>query len=119
MTEKELDSFTEQEVSWLRYYGLESSRDAELFNDALFYDRMASIGYCKRVIALWRRCPQVYITSDIPVMEAAVEDLKAVSGPRDHENNVYTPLEYVFVKNHGRHEEFRITLKSKWKAKTY
>ena len=117
MTDKELDSYAEQEVSWLRYYGLDTSRNEDPFNDALFYDRMKSIGYCKRVVPLHMRCPQVYITSDTSVLDSAIEDIKAVSGPRNHEKNIYTPLEYVFAKSYGRHEEFRTTLKSEWKPK--
>jgi len=114
MTLEELNKYAEQETSWLRYYGngKPEERIAEKYEDAKFYDRIVSIGYTKRVIPLANRCAAYYITADKPVLECEPEELKGVSGPRNHEENVYTALEYVFAKNVGNHEIFRETLHS-------
>jgi hypothetical protein len=122
MTNEELNKHADQETSWLKYYGSsqenesgdpnKTTRKSDPYNDANFYDRITSIGYTKRVIPLPARCPAGYITSKKPVLESTVEELEYVSGPRNHENNVYTPLEYVFSKNIGEHEKFRELLRS-------
>ena len=79
MTEKELYRTAEQEADWLFYYGTIEKRAAEKFDDANFYDRMTSIGYSKVNISLDRRCPVEYITADIPVLEASIEQLKTTT----------------------------------------
>jgi hypothetical protein len=38
------------------------------------------------------------ITSDKPVLESDVEDLREEYSLRDHNNNVYTALEYLIAK---------------------
>lgn len=111
MTEKEFDRFTEKETDWLRYYGLRESRLADSFDDEKFYDRLESIGYTKRVIPLTMRCPSAFITSDKPVLESEISDLKISTFPRNHEQNIYTPLEYMFAKKIGRYQEFINKLK--------
>lgn len=114
MTLEELNKYAEQETSWLRYYGngKPEERIAEKYDDAKFYDRIVSIGYTKRVIPLANRCAACYVTADKPVLECEIEELKSVSGPRNHSENVYTALEYVFTKNIGNYEAFRETLHS-------
>lgn len=89
------------EADWLRYYGHSDTRLSEKFEDEKFYDRIISIGYTKRVITLPERCAMCYITSDKPVMESDINDIRFVSGPRNHENNVYTPLEYFIGRKIG------------------
>jgi hypothetical protein len=89
------------EADWLRYYGHSETRLSEKFEDEKFYDRIISIGYTKKVIPLVSRCAMCYITSDKPVMESDIKDLRIISGPRNHENNVYTPLEYLIGKKVG------------------
>lgn len=119
MTIEEINKYADQETSWLKYYGCnqdngepnKTTRQSDPYNDAKFYDRIISIGYTKRVIPLHSRCPAGYITSKKPVLESSVEELEFGSGPRNHENNVYTPLEYVFSKNVGDHEKLRKILK--------
>lgn len=111
MTLDELYKYADHETQWLRYYGWSESRLSEPFNDHTFYDRLKSIGYTKRVIPLPMRCVAGYVTADVPVLQADVEDLKLCSAPRDHANNVYTALEYVFAKNLSRSDEFRNILK--------
>lgn len=121
MTIEELNKYANQEADWLRYYASNekyksdqnsTTRQSENYNDANFYDRIRSIGYTKRVIPLYSRCPAGFITSKKAVLESTVEELEYVSGPRNHENNVYTPLEYVFSKNVGNHIKLRKILQS-------
>jgi len=89
------------EADWLRYYGHRDTRMSEKFEDEKFYDRIVSIGYAKVVTELASRCAMTHITSDKPVMKSEVGDLRFTSGPRNHENNVYTPLEYLIGKKIG------------------
>lgn len=121
MTIEDLNKYADQETSWLRYYVSNqkdeskpnsTTRTSELYNDEKFYDRLISIGYAKRVIPLYSRCPAGFITSKKNVLNSTVEELEYVSGPRDHSKNVYTPLEYVFAKNVGEHEKLREILRS-------
>jgi hypothetical protein len=112
MTEQELDRAAEQETSWLRHYGHKDTRTTDSYEDEKFYDRINSIGYAKVDTPLDRRCPATYITSDIPVLQSNVGQLKNTSGPRNHEQNVYTPLEYVVSQKIGRYAEFINVLKS-------
>lgn len=93
------------EADWLRYYGHASSRETETFEDAGFYDRMLSIGYAKVNTPLDMRCPMGYITGPKPVLECVIEELEFVSGPRNHEMNVYTPLEYFIGTKHDSMDE--------------
>lgn len=98
------------EADWLRYYGHSDTRLSEPFEDEKFYDRIVSIGYTKRVIPLPNRCAMSCITSDKPVTESEVEDLRIVSGPRNHDKNVYTPLEY-FISRKVRVDELIAIIK--------
>ena len=82
------------EAEWLKYYGHEESRLVEDFSDANFYDRIKSIGYTKRVIALHQRCSMMNVTSDKPVLECKIGELKICNSYRDHSQNIYTALEY-------------------------
>lgn len=86
------------EADWLRYYGHSETRMIEKFEDCKFYDRITSIGYTKRVIPLPNRCSMLNITSDKPVLESDVEDLREEYSIRNHDKNVYTSLEYVIAK---------------------
>jgi hypothetical protein len=86
------------EADWLRYYGHSETRLVEKFEDCKFYDRITSIGYAKRNIPLPNRCSMLNITSDKPVLESDVEDLREEYSLRDHNNNVYTALEYLIDK---------------------
>ena len=94
MNKEELWNLADSEADWLRYYGHFSTRETEGFEDADFYDRMVSIGYAKVPTPLVMRCPMGFITGPQPVLECEPEELVMVSGPRNHDNNVYTPLEY-------------------------
>ena len=77
------------EAEWMRYYGHESSRKEESFEDIGFYDRMLPIGYSKVYTPLAHKCVMGFVDSLDP------EKAKLVSGPRDHSKGVYTPLELV------------------------
>ena len=78
------------EAEWMRYYGHVDSRTNENFEDINFYDRMLPIGYSKVYTPLVNKCPMGYVNSLDP------QKAEVVWGPRNHENEVYTPLEYVF-----------------------
>jgi hypothetical protein len=82
------------EAEWLRYYGHEESRKSEDFSDVKFYDRIQSIGYTKRVIELHQRCSMMNVTSDKPVLESDISDLRIANETRSHGKNVYTALEW-------------------------
>lgn len=111
MTKEDLIKYAEQEVSWLHYYGHRETRKIDAYDDAEFYERLVSIGYAKRNTPLDLRCAAAYITSQKPVLESSLEELESVSGPRNHKNNTYTPLEYVFAKNFEGSEELRDKLR--------
>jgi hypothetical protein len=120
MTNEDLNKYIDQETSWLKYYGSaqesedpnRTTRITELYNDAKFYDRLIGIGYTKKVIPLYNRCPACCITSSKPVLESTIEELEVVSGPRNHEKNIYTPLEYMLANNLDGSEKIRETLRS-------
>lgn len=120
MTLEELNKYTSQEASWLKYYassqeGEDPNRTTRLtdkYNDVMFYDRLIGIGYTKKVIPLSNRCPACYITSKKPVLESSIEELEVISGPRNHSLNVYTPLEYVFALNIQGAADLREVLRS-------
>jgi hypothetical protein len=95
---KDILKAAETEADWLRYYGHSETRMSEKFEDSDFYDRIISIGYAKRNITLPNRCSMLNITSDKPVLESDVEDLREEYSLRDHNNNVYTALEYLIAK---------------------
>lgn len=86
------------EADWLRYYGHKDSRMSEEFLDANFYDRIESIGYTKRVIELHQRCSMLNVTSDKPVLESDISDLREEYSLRNHDKNVYTALEWFIAK---------------------
>jgi hypothetical protein len=86
------------EAEWLRYYGHEESRKSEDFSDVNFYDRIKSIGYTKRVIQLHQRCSMMNITSDKPVLESKISELRIATETRNHSKNVYTALEWFIGK---------------------
>lgn len=96
---EDLNKYTDQEASWLQYCGNSDTRKTEQYNDANFYDRINSgvIVYTKKLLPLPMRCAAVYITSKKPVLKSTVEELEITSDYRNHENNIYTPLEYVFA----------------------
>lgn len=78
------------EAEWLSHYGHIDSRISEDFNDIKFYDRMKPIGYSKVWTPLDKRCPMGYVdTLDIN----KVTD--TIWGPRNHENGIYSCLEFV------------------------
>jgi len=100
----------ENEANWLKYYGHVSTRMTEEFEDADFYDRMISIGYAKVPTSLHLRCAMGYVTSDKPVLDSEPAELLMTSGPRNHEKNVYTCLEY-FVGTRQRLDEIKSIIK--------
>lgn len=120
MKKEDLKKYVDQEVSWLYYYGSQqesedpnrTTRKTELYNDVLFYDRLISIGYTKKVIPLHMRCPAVFITSIKPVLESSIEELEIITGPRNHVNNIFTPLEYAFYFNLEYADKLKEMLKS-------
>jgi hypothetical protein len=77
------------EAEWMRYYGFVDSRKEEKFEDINFYDRMIPIGYSKVYTPLVQKCPMGFVNSLDP------ESAEVVYGPRNHEKNIYTPLEFV------------------------
>ena len=78
------------ESEWLRHYGFVESREQEEFNDITFYDRMLPIGYSKVWTPLYLRCPMGYVNS------LDIEDVEdTIYGPRNHENEIYTCLEFI------------------------
>jgi hypothetical protein len=86
------------EADWLRYYGHSETKMSEKFEDVKFYDRIISIGYAKRNLPLPNRCSVLNITSDKPVLESSLEDLREEYSLRDHNRNVYTCLEFLIGK---------------------
>ena len=82
------------EAEWLKYYGHVDSRMSEDFSDVNFYDRIQSIGYTKRVIELHQRCSMMNVTSDKPVLESEISDLRIANETKNHSKNVYTALEW-------------------------
>jgi hypothetical protein len=79
------------ESEWLRHYGYIESRQEEEFDNITFYDRMLPIGYSKVWTPLYLRCPMGYVNS------LNIDDIEdTMYGPRDHKNEVYTCLEFVF-----------------------
>jgi len=93
VTKEELRKLVDHEAQWLKYYALAESRAELHFKDILFYDRMKSIGYTKRVTPLDRRCMAAVITSDNNVLTDDISELRPVGEPRDHNKNCYSPLE--------------------------
>lgn len=98
MTQKEYDRAVEHEISWLKYYGLRSSR--ELLNkESNLYKDLVSIGYTKKVIPLWLRCPYCIVTSNNKIdVKTKVEELEIIREPRDNDNNRFTILEIEWMK---------------------
>ena len=96
------------EADWLRYYGHSDSRLSEDFSDVNFYDRIKSIGYTKRVIELHQRCSMLNITSDKPVLESDISELKVADTWRDHDRNIYTALEWFIAKGIGTEQLIEI-----------
>ena len=95
MTESEFKIAIEQEISWLRYYALK--RD-ELTESSNLYDDLISIGYTKRVIPLWDRCPKFIVTGDMMITEKTrIEDLKIITERRNTQDNKFTPLEVLWM----------------------
>lgn len=115
MKKEELNKHAEQEASWVQYYGSSAERKSDPYNDADFYDRIVNAGYAersKRTIPLPMRCASGYITSKKPVLESSVEELELVYEHRNHEKNIYTPLEYVLAKKCEGSEMFIKILRS-------
>lgn len=96
------------EADWLRYYGHSETRMIEKFEDCKFYDRITSIGYAKKNIPLPQRCSMLNITSDKPVLESDITELKEEYSLRNHDNNVYTALEYLIAKGIGTDQLIKI-----------
>lgn len=93
---EKIKKMAKTESEWMRYYGHESSRAEEKFEDIGFYDRMLPIGYSKVYTPLAHKCPMGFVDSLDP------ESARLVSGPRDHSKGIYTPLEFMI---HNRMEE--------------
>ena len=92
MERKELRRMAEQEVQWLRYYGYRE--DTEAYNTSMGspYDHVQSIGYTKSIIPLWERCAPGILTSDRPVPESTVEELRLERPDSRPEQVFLTPL---------------------------
>jgi len=88
MNKEELKKLTIQELNWLVYYATLNSR-IELDNKSPIYDQLISIGYVKRSSDLWRRCASGWIK----IKNKKLEDFILIGGPRNHENDIYTPIE--------------------------
>ena len=96
------------EADWLRYYGHSESRMSEKFEDVNFYDRIISIGYAKKNISLPQRCSMLNVTSDKPVLDSDIIELKEEYSLRNHNNNVYTALEYLIAQGIGTDQLIKI-----------
>jgi len=77
------------EAEWMRYYAHIDSRNDEKFQDINFYDRMLPIGYSKVYTPLSHKCPMAFVN------KLDLENVEVIYGPRNHKNNIYTPLEYI------------------------
>ena len=97
MTLEELKKYALQEADWLSYYGYRLDRESDPM-DYEFYSRIHGIGYAKKNIDLDRRCPAVYLKAISAVFKSELEELEIVSGPRDWNKHICTPLEYC-IKN--------------------
>lgn len=112
MTTEEVYKLAETEADWLFYYGHAESRKMDSY-DYKFYDRVQSIGYTKKVTPLYMRCPAACIRSLLlPTLESHPDLLEVVSVPRDHDNDIYTPLEYVLYNKVGGYQSLIEKLKS-------
>ena len=99
-----------EEADWIRYYGNLKYRRDDDFRDTKFYERIDSIGSRsdKMCNSLSIRISMKFITSDRPVLESDISDLRFVSGPRNHSKNRYTVLEYFIGRNIGRGQLVKI-----------
>lgn len=112
MNLEEIYKSAENEASWLKYYGHRDSRMSEEFKDETFYDRLVSIGYAKVNMPLPSRCVMICISSERPVMNSSVDELFYKPSPRNHNDNIYTPLEYVIgTKQEGYKDLIKIIKK--------
>jgi hypothetical protein len=102
MTQKEYDRAIDHEISWLKYYALRSTR--ELLNkESNLYKDLVSIGYTKKVIPLWLRCPYCIITSNNKIdLNTPIKELEIIREPRDNNNNRYTALEFEWLNPNKR-----------------
>jgi hypothetical protein len=96
------------EAEWLKYYGHVDTRMNEKFQDVNFYDRIISIGYAKKNISLPQRCSMLNVTSDKPVLDSDIIELKEEYSLRNHDNNIYTALEYLIAKGIGTDQLIKI-----------
>jgi len=96
MTKEQLKRDSEQELSWMKYYGYREDR--QKFNIKLntsIYDQVRSIGYAKVNTPLDLRC-NGYLS--IKYKEGMrIEDMEVFDSRRDPSKNLFTPLE-VFMK---------------------
>jgi len=99
MKDNKIYKAAKTEAEWLRYYAHNKERDLEPFDNCTFYDRLPSIGYAKVNTPLSSRCPTFHITSQSLVTDCDLDELIIISGPRNHSENTYTPLEYFLVCN--------------------
>lgn len=117
MTIEHLNQFANQEASWLQYFGSDTERRLDNYNDVNFYDRIINTECVQRTtrhipLPLPMRCAACFITSKKPVLESKVEDLESTSNYRNHDNNIYTPLEYVLANKIDGYEKLIETLRS-------
>jgi len=104
MTQKEYDRAIDHEISWLRYYALRSTREL-LNNESNLYKDLVSIGYTKKVIPLWLRCPYCIVTSSSKIdPNTTIEELEIVREPKDNESNRYTALEFEWLNPNKRED---------------
>ena len=115
MTKEDLNKYADQEASWIKYYGSSEERKSDPYNDANFYDRIVNAGYperSQRTIPLPMRCAAGFITSKKPVLESTLDELEFIYEHRNHEKNIYTPLEYALATNFEGSNKLIETLRS-------
>jgi len=98
------------EADWLKYYEFnrmfKSVEFNEDFSDVNFYDRIIERGSVINSIA--NRCSVLNLTSDKPVLECKISDLRTTTESRDHSKNIYTALEYFVGRGIGTPQIIKI-----------
>jgi adenylate kinase len=95
VTLEQLIKWSNTEIDWIGHYGYKEHREA-LTQESDLYRDVASIGYAKVNMPLYRRCSMFSISSDVPIVPGMnMEDLKIVN--TYSRENVFTPLE-IYLK---------------------
>jgi len=99
------------EVDWLKYYAFRDDRE-NLTSESDLYRDLRSIGYAKVKTPLDKRCPMCIVTSEKPIKDVDnIEDLYYIPKLRNHEENLYTPLEVYWIMNPDKRQEIINRLK--------